>query len=90
MCRSPDRIPDRAHIENDGVVPGAKSTAGVHRPDPALGGLGLHVHKRVIAFGFQDQVAFPVARQPDEKIRQIVVMLAVVQVGDSEAKAPRS
>ena len=50
-------------------------------------GLRFHVFQRVVAFGLQNQESLAAASRPDDKIGQILVVLAVVQIGDRKSKS---
>ena len=61
--------------------------ARVRRAHSSLHHPHLQHPQRVVALGVQDRVALLLARRTEDEVGRLVAMIAVVQVGDSEAEA---
>jgi hypothetical protein len=91
-----ERIPDPARIQHsphlrravhDPVGPPPVPPVRVDRVHPPPGRRGFHLFQRVVPLRLQDQVPPALAAEADEKVRDVVVRLTVVQAPASRTPA---
>ena len=77
------------HLMDDTIRPSSVLSIGIDCRNPSLGRRRLHLFKRIIALCFHNQVAdfLAVVLQPNQKIRHVIMHLAVVHVGDCKAQS---
>jgi hypothetical protein len=69
------QVGDIAGVAGHIRPPRAEATVRVDGVGPAVCGLGLYVAQGIVAFGFEDKVAFGVAMQANDEVGDVVVGL---------------
>jgi hypothetical protein len=69
------------------IRPLPETSIGVDRAYPASGGLFLDLGHIIIALRLKDKVALVLTPQTNDEVRDVVVLLAVREVGDRESES---
>lgn len=59
----------------------------IDRRNPPLRGAGLHLSQLVEPLGFEDQMDHRIGLEPNDEIRNVVVRLTVVEIGNGETES---
>src|SRR5437588_811588 len=87
ICNGADFLWHVSRLLGNDVAPPPISSIGIHRVHPTLRRCRFDFLSFIVALGFKNQMNRRVGLEPNYEIRNVIVHLSVVQVGNSEAES---